>query len=160
MPINLIYTPPSQVLVSSTSSAYAVRPNLVGTPKAVYAPRSTWKKSNSALNYTLLGLNAPQLNGLPSGVSVPTPSQYFGNAGRNVLHGAAFAQLNLAVHKSVPLWSEASRIEFRIEAFNALNSTNFLYPDSSITDGANFCAYTAASAYPARQVQLAMRLSF
>jgi hypothetical protein len=91
---------------------------------------------------------------------VPTPSQFFGNAGRNDLTGPAFAQLTLALHKSTQLWSESSNLEFRIEAFNVLNSTNFQYPDSAVTDGASFGSYTAANAYPARQVQVALRLSF
>jgi hypothetical protein len=93
-------------------------------------------------------------------VSVPTPSQYFGNAGRNALRGPSFGQLDLALHKSVPLWSEASNIEFRIEAFNVLNATNFEQPDGAITDGASFGTYTATNAYPSRQVQLALRLAF
>lgn len=160
LPINLNYAPSAQYVVSSTSSAYATRPNLVSTASAVYAPRSTWIKTKSALSATLLGLNSEQLNGLAPQVSVPSPSQYFGNAGRNILHGPAFAQLNLAVHKSVALWSEISRLEVRAEAFNAFNSTNFLYPDSTLTDGASFGTYTAASAYPSREIQLALRLSF
>src|SRR6202040_2287073 len=49
LPINLTYTPTSQVVVSSTSAAYAVRPNLVSTAKAVHAPRSAWKKGSSTL---------------------------------------------------------------------------------------------------------------
>jgi len=93
-------------------------------------------------------------------VTVPLPSQYFGNAGRNDLHGPAFGQLTLALHKSVPLGWEDSNLEFRIEAFNVLNSTNFQYPDTAVTDGANFGAYTAANAYPAREVQFALRLAF
>ncbi|HXP44919.1 MAG TPA: hypothetical protein VN833_32025, partial [Candidatus Acidoferrales bacterium] len=97
---------------------------------------------------------------LASQVSVPSPSQYFGNAGRNSLSGPAFANLTLGLHKSVPLWSDASKLEFRIEAFNVLNSTNFQYPDTAVTDGASFGTYTAANAYPSRQVQLALRLSF
>ena len=150
LPINLTYTPAAAYVVSSTSEVYSVRPNLVGTAKAVYAPKSNWIKTKSALDGTLLS----------SQVSVPSPSQYFGNAGRNDLSGPAFAQLNLALHKSQRLWSENSNIEFRIEAFNVLNSTNYEYPDSAVTDGASFGSYTAASAYPSREVQLALRLSF
>lgn len=150
LPINLTYTPNSQYVVSSTSAAYSVRPNLVGSPSAVYAPHSKWVKTSSALTGTL---NSSQ-------VTVPTPSQYFGNAGRNDLRGPAFGQLDLAAHKTFPLGSEARNLEFRIEAFNALNATNFQQPDSAITDGANFGTYTAANAYPSRQVQLALRLSF
>jgi hypothetical protein len=148
--INLTYAPNAQYLVSSTSAAYAVRPNLVSTASAVYAHRSNWVKTASSLNGTL---NATE-------VTVPTPSQYFGNAGRNILRGPAFAQLDLAAHKTFPLWSDARNLEFRMEAFNVLNATNFQQPDSSITGGANFGSYTAANAYPARQVQVALRLSF
>ena len=68
--------------------------------------------------------------------------------------------LTLALHKSVPLGWEDSNIEFRIEAFNALNSTNFQFPDTTVTDGASFGTYTASNAYPAREVQLALRFSF
>ena len=150
LPINLTYAPSAQYVVSSTSAAYAVRPNLVSTAKAVYAPKSNYVKTKSALSGTLLS----------SQVSIPTPSQYFGNAGRNDLHGPAFAQLTLAVHKSVPLGWENSNLEFRMEAFNVLNSTNFQYPDTAVTDGASFGTYTAANAYPAREVQVALRLSF
>jgi hypothetical protein len=150
LPINLTYAPNSGVVVSSASAAYAVRPNLVSTPNAVYAPKSSWKKGSSTLTGTLLA----------SQVTVPTASQYFGNSGRNSLRGPAFAQLDLALHKSIPLWSDASKLEFRVEAFNALNSTNFEYPDSAVTDGGSFGAYSSAVVYPSRQVQLALRLSF
>jgi hypothetical protein len=150
LPINLTYTPSAQYVVSSTSEVYSVRPNLVSTAKAVYAPKSNYVKTNGALSGTLLS----------SQVSVPSPSQYFGNAGRNDLSGPAFAQLTLALHKSEQLWSENRNLEFRIEAFNVLNSTNFQYPDTAVTDGASFGTYTAANAYPSRQVQLALRLSF
>jgi hypothetical protein len=150
LPINLTYAPNAQYAVSSTSAAYSVRPNLVSTASAVNAPRANWVKTASALSGTLKA----------SQVTVPTPSQYFGNAGRNILRGPAFGQLDLAAHKSVSLWSESSKLEFRIEAFNVLNSTNFQQPDSAITDGASFGTYTAANAYPARQVQLALRLTY
>jgi hypothetical protein len=80
LPINLTYAPNAQYAVSSTSAAYAVRPNLVSAASAIYAPRSSWVKTASALSGTF---NASQ-------VSVPTPSQYFGNAGRNILRGPAF----------------------------------------------------------------------
>jgi hypothetical protein len=150
LPINLTYAPAGQYVVSSTSAAYSVRPNLVSTAQAVYATKSNYVKTKSALSGTLLS----------SEVSVPTPSQYFGNAGRNDLHGPAFGQLTLALHKSVPLGWEDSNLEFRIEAFNVLNSTNFQYPDTAVTDGASFGTYTASNAYPAREVQLALRFSF
>jgi hypothetical protein len=147
LPINLTYSPS----FSDIGVSYSVRPNLVSTPGAVYAPRSQWVKTATGLNGTL-NFNA---------VTVPLPSQLFGNAGRNGLRGPAFGQLDLAVHKAFPLFSEAQNLEFRVEAFNVLNLTNFQTPDSTVTDGAaSFGSYTAANAYPSRQVQVALRLSF
>ena len=55
---------------------------------------------------------------------------------------------------------QRTMLEFRVEAFNVLNATNYEYPDSAITDGANFGAYSSAVVYPSRQVQLALRLAF
>jgi hypothetical protein len=150
LPINLTYAPSAQYVVSSTSAAYSVRPNLLSTASAVYAPKSNYVKTKSALSGTLLA----------SALSIPTPSQYFGTAGRNDLHGPAFSALTLALHKAVPLGWEDSNLEFRIEAFNVLNSTNFQYPDTALTDGASFGTYTASNLYPSRQVQGALRLSF
>jgi hypothetical protein len=150
LPINLTYAPAAQIVVSSTSAAYSVRPNLLSTASAVYAPKSNYVKTKSALSGTLLS----------SQVSIPTPSQYFGTAGRNDLHGPAFSALTLALHKAVPLGWEDSNLEFRIEAFNVLNSTNFQYPDTAVTDGASFGTYTASNLYPSRQVQGALRLTF
>ena len=51
LPINLTYAPTSQVVVSSASATYAVRPNLVSTAKAVYAPKSNWKKGSSTAHW-------------------------------------------------------------------------------------------------------------
>jgi Carboxypeptidase regulatory-like domain len=150
LPINLTWAPPAQYVVSSTSAAYAVRPNLVSTAQAVYAPKSNWVKGNSTLTGTLLSTQ----------VTLPSLNQYFGNSGRNSLRGPAFAQLDLALHKSLPLWSDASKLEFRVEAFNVFNATNYEYPDSAVTDGGSFGAYSSTVVYPSRQVQLALRLAF
>ncbi len=89
------------------------------------------------------------------------PSQYFGNA-----RAATPARARDSASLTWPLTrlslSGRSRASwnFAIEAFNVLNATNFQQPDSAITDGASFGTYTAANAYPARQVQVALRLNF
>jgi hypothetical protein len=51
----------------------------------------------------------------------------FGNAGRNILEGPGYRNLNLGLTKLVPLG--AARLQFRIEAFNAFNRANFDLPD-------------------------------
>jgi hypothetical protein len=141
-PVNLIYSEPSQMDVSDLLN---YRPNVSGNPKN---PRGLWVKTNTSLTGYLSG----------STVSIPTNvAQPYGNAGRNSLRDNPFYQLNTGLHKLFPLWSETSNLDFRCEAFNALNAVNYNNPDSNRSDG-GFGAIT--SAFPARQIQLALKLNF
>jgi hypothetical protein len=158
VPINLSYTANSNQVVSTTSSVYALRPNLVGTVQAVYGQSST-KTSTSYSGY----FNA-------AAVSAPTGDKLFGNAGRNIMHGPAFAQLDLSAHKRFALLADRTALEFRIEAFNVLNSTNYISPGQNIgtmgatgvlSRNASFGTFSGSSSvFPSRQVQLALRISF
>ncbi len=148
VPINLTYTPNPNQVVSTTSSVYGVRPNLIGSPSAVYGNTLT-KTASSVAGY----LNA-------AAIQLPAGSQIFGNASRNNLRGPAFGQFDLAAHKRFTLLTEAQTLEFRIEAFNVLNATNYISPDSNISDGASFGTFGSANVFPSRQVQLALRLAF
>jgi hypothetical protein len=149
LPLNLTYTPVSAYSVSSTSVSQSYRPNLVSTPQAVYG--TTRVKTNT---YYGGYLNVAQL-------TIPAGSQVFGNAPRNALRGPAFGQLDLAAHKKFDLGFEHAALEFRIEAFNILNATNYTLPDSTVTDGTfGQFSNSISSVYPSRQVQAALRLSF
>jgi len=158
VPLNLNYTPNSNQVVSTTSATYALRPNLVSTNAAVYG--HTLTKTNSAVN-GYLNIAA---------VTAPSGSQLFGNAGRNNLRGPAFGQFDLSAHKRFTLKSEAQTLEFRIEAFNVLNATNYISPNTSIgtvsatgvlNRNASFGTFSgSSSAFPSRQIQLALRLAF
>jgi hypothetical protein len=53
----------------------------------------------------------------------------FGNAGRNILDGPGYQNINLAVLKHVTLGSDL-RLQLRAEAFNLLNHANFDLPDA------------------------------
>jgi hypothetical protein len=99
-------------------------------------------------------LNASQL-------AVPAGYQVFGNAPRNALRGPAFGQLDLGAHKKFSLGFEGTSLEFRLEAFNVLNATNYTLPDSNVSDGTfGQFSNSISSVYPSRQVQGALRLSF
>ncbi len=158
VPLNLIYTPNSNQVVSTTSSVYSLRPNLVNRNSAVYG--RTLTKSNSAVSGYL---NA-------AAVSAPAGSQLFGNAGRNNLRGPAFGQFDVAAHKQFALLSEAQSLEFRIEAFNVLNATNYISPNTNIgsvgatgvlSPNGSFGTFSGSSSvFPSRQVQVALRLAF
>jgi TonB dependent receptor len=158
VPINISYTANTNQVVSTTSSAYALRPNLVTTTQAVYGSKLT--KSASALGgYFSL-----------AGVSAPSGAQLFGNASRNAFHGPAFGQFDLAAHKTFSLPIEGPTLEFRIEAFNLFNATNYINPVTNIgtvgatgvlSPNASFGTFSGSSSvFPSRQVQLALRLAF
>jgi hypothetical protein len=85
------------------------------------------------------------------------PAQYsFGNAGRNIVIGPGLANLDLSLQKA---WTirESQTIQFRCDAFNALNRPNFDLP-GRIFGAANFGVIT--SAQDARELQFALRWMF
>jgi hypothetical protein len=140
LPINLTYTPSSAFQLSSLISN---RPNVVGN---LYTPESQQRTGSPYVQYLD-----------PAGIAAPTDvTRPFGNAGRNIARGPAFHQLDMGLHKNFPLWSEARRIEFRAEAFNLFNRTNFLSPASNI--GSTYGRIT--STFPARQLQFALKFVF
>ena len=53
----------------------------------------------------------------------------FGDAGRNILEGPGYANVNLGVLKTVGLGSRA-RVQLRAEAFNLFNRSNYNLPDN------------------------------
>lgn len=93
------------------------------------------------------------------------PPQYvFGNSGRNILYGPGTKQLDLSLFKSFPLGEHGPRVEFRAEAFNALNTPQFNNPNTvigfsgvgRITSAGSPTTYQRTS----RQIQLALKLYF
>jgi len=89
---------------------------------------------------------------IPSG---PSP---FGHVGRNTVRSDDFAQLDFAASKKIVLAHEGRTfLQFRAEAFNLLNKTNFLAPNTTRSSAA-FGTITAT--YDPRLVQLGMKLIF
>jgi Carboxypeptidase regulatory-like domain/TonB dependent receptor/TonB-dependent Receptor Plug Domain len=146
LPVNLTYGAVAGVSVGGTAT---LRPNLTGQ-----ALRSAGVDPTNYLTLT--------------GVSIPTGDVLFGNAGRNTLRGPNFFQADLGLHKSFPVWRETTKLEFRMEAFNLFNRTNFGVPDGNasnirvvngqITTGGSYG--TIRNAFPARQIQFALKLYF
>lgn len=134
-PVNLTYSPTSEF---SVSGDITYRPNIIG---------EVVNENPTPTNY----FNR-------AAVSTPTDrSQPFGNAPRNAVRGPAFWQADIGLHKQFQLWNETTRLEFRAEAFNILNRTNFGTPNGNISS-AGFGTIT--SAFPARELQFALKLYF
>jgi hypothetical protein len=80
-----------------------------------------------------------------------------GNAGRNIARGYPTYTTDFGLHKAFPLWKEGRNLEFRSEFFNLFNHTNFGIPNS---DRASSSFGRITSTFPARMVQLALKLTF
>jgi hypothetical protein len=136
IPVNLSYGPAATFQVSG---APTYRPNVAGDPLVPSGQR----RAEFWLN--------------PANVTVPTDvSRPFGDAGRNSVKGPSLHQFNLGLHKDFAI-NESHRIEFRMEAFNLFNKTNFASPNANRSSNA---FGTIASAQAAREIQFALRYSF
>jgi hypothetical protein len=85
----------------------------------------------------------------------PAPGT-FGNAGRNILDGPGFQNVNVSLMKNTKL-TERVKLQFRAEAFNLFNHPNFNLPDNflgSPTFG------RISSARDPRHIQFGLKLLF
>ena len=136
-PVNLWYSPTTAFSVSGSPT---YRPNLIGDPLTPEDQRSIANYLNSAA------------------AEIPTDrSQPFGNAPRNVARGPGFAQFDLGLHKAIGLGRDNTRLEFRLEAFNLFNRSNFSTPNANRSNS-NYGTIT--STFPARQMQLGVKVHF
>jgi hypothetical protein len=140
LPVNLTYDASTAFQVGSSLT---YRPNVFGDPLEPEATRSPERY-----------LAFDPINGP---VRTPTdPGQPFGNVGRNTVRAPSFFQLDLGLHKDFRVTEEA-RVEFRAEAFNVTNKTNFNAPNGNRSSNAYG---TITSTQPWREIQLALRLVF
>lgn len=125
--------------------------------------------SNTGIsNLGFLGNDRPNLVG-PSKLSNPTPERWFntaafvippfgsfGNAGRNILDGPGYQNVNFSLVKNTAL-REAAMIQFRTEFFNLFNHPNFGLPDNFLGSPSFGRLYSADSP---RRVQFGLKLLF
>jgi len=127
-------------------------------------------KSGTDRSLTGIGLDNADIVGDPSRPSGADVTQWFnpaafvqaapgtfGTLGRNSQRGPGYASVDLALFRNIPI-SGRFRIQFRAEAFNALNHTNFNNPNATVTAGANFGRIL--SAYDPRVIQFGLKLQF
>jgi hypothetical protein len=86
----------------------------------------------------------------------PPPYQ-FGNAGRNILRGPGFVNVDLGVHRDFPV-SESARLQFRLEVFNAFNTPHFANPGAVI--GTPQAGVIQSVRAPERQIQLGLKFIY
>jgi len=111
------------------------RPNVIGNAKLSHRSPDQWFNT-SAFAFPAFGS--------------------FGNAGRNILDGPGFQNVNLSLMKTTSL-KEGVDLQFRAEAFNVFNHPNFDLPDNflgSPTFG------RILSAQSPRHIQFGLKLLF
>jgi hypothetical protein len=84
-------------------------------------------------------------------------SNTIGNAGRNIVEGPAFADIDMSRMKQIAV-SESGRFEIRVEAFNVANHANFAAPNGDLSQG-NFGQITNTGGIP-RIMQFACKYVF
>jgi hypothetical protein len=83
-----------------------------------------------------------------------------GNSGVNILYGPGGFNLDLGLTRQFVI-REGKTLDFRAEAFNALNHPTFGFPDASINpSGAHTPARITSTISTARTMQLALRFRF
>ncbi len=80
----------------------------------------------------------------------------FGNAGVGIILGPGQNNTDIALSKSGNI--KAAKIELRVEFFNAFNHAQFMWPDTSVTNG-TFGVINSTSVNP-RLVQFGLKASF
>ncbi len=84
------------------------RPNRIGEPRLANPTHEAW---------------------FETGAFATPPYGSFGDVGRNILEGPGYANVNLGVHKNVPL-GESATFQVRVEAFNLFDRVNLDLPDA------------------------------
>ena len=136
LPIDVGYSASSQQQVSDLVSA---RPNLVpGQPL-----------------YLSTGNPIYYLN--PAAYTAPAYTQPFGDTPRNNVKTPFVYETDFGLHKSFTIM-EGRYLQFRAEAFNLLNKTNFATVSGVNSNSSGFGVFNAT--FPARQLQLALKLVF
>jgi hypothetical protein len=158
LPFNINYSNSSSSTTSAgplfTTDLATLRPqHLVGTP--LRNPKSAYTKASK---YAGLSNYLPLTSyAIPSFAAYGNTSAY-GNVSRNILRAFPFYEMDLGVHKQFDITSNRVKLDFRAEAFNALNVTNWQAPDAAITDGSAFGSITTY--FPPRQFQFAAKVIF
>jgi hypothetical protein len=117
----------------------ASRPNLVGEPNAGPHTVDEWM-SRAAFER----------------LSIQTQAGQFGNAGRNIVRGPGYANLDVSFVREVGL-PRGTRLQLRAEAYNVTNRVNLGLPVADL-NSANFGRIFSAG--PPRLTQFAVKLSF
>jgi hypothetical protein len=142
LPINIVLTRSDNVYQSLIDGKFYANPVIVGgVVRSVALINSPGGLSSRQFRRpdVVAGVN-PFIEGAgktlylnPAAFSIPQP-RTFGNLSRNALAGPDLAQLDVTLHKRLPI-TERVNMEFRAEIYNLFNHANFANPPSTLSAG-------------------------
>lgn len=150
MPVNIYYSANS---FQQTSGLLTQRPNQSGNP---ILPKN--KRVKTSGNQNLIVMQNSAIMAVTA-LSLPDVNHPYGNAGRNSVRFDPFYQTDLGLNKSFPIYRDRATFDFRAEAFNIFNQTNYAYPQSNFSSS-SFGVVAAATTFPARVLQFAGKIVF
>lgn len=130
---------PMQGSAPEITGFYSSRPNVLSDPNHGPHTPNDWVSRSAFQQLT------PAAN----------PGQ-FGNEGRNAVRGPGLATADISLFKNFAV-TEASHLQLRAEAFNALNHANFMLPENDLASPEFGQILQAA---PPRLLQLALKFVF
>jgi hypothetical protein len=127
-------------LTPSFNAGSLLYPNLVGNPHVSNPSVNEWFNT--------------------AAFAAPT-SGTFGNLGRNTLYGPGFSNVNLSIAKNFRLPREGMSLEFRADAYDLFNHTNYHNPNAAL-GASDFGEITDSAGYVAtlRVLQLGLHFRF
>jgi hypothetical protein len=135
----------------------APRPDLVGDPNVAGPVAANPGCQAPSQIHTLQYWYNPCAFAVPQLYPGQTSATYFGNAGRGILRGPRYTNVDLSLFKDFRL-TEGTLLQFRAEVFNVFNHPQFGLPNNTVNvEGAGSITSTVGSS---RQLQFALKFSF
>ncbi len=150
----------SGILLSQSGAPFSVTDSSSGT---IYA-RSGYAQCAANIDPNTSGSIDSRLNGyINAAAFLAAPRLFngtgFGDCGRNTMRAPSQNNLDLAVHRSFPMFREGMKLEFRAESFNLFNHANFGAPAANVASPTTFGKISTLINNP-RLLQLALKFSF
>jgi hypothetical protein len=143
---------------NSGSFGAADRPNEISNPNA---SRDSVTGARTHTVQEWFDVHAFALAPSFKAATATTPAQQgqFGDAGRNIVEGPSYTDIDLTLARSFPIFERVNG-QFRVDSFNILNHPNFFNP---LTQGAQYGSSafgTVTQANGNREFQFALRVLF